>query len=199
MEAQRQSARQGHMNKHERKTGTNSRSSGISNAWSTGAAAETVEAVAKGRSSQWQPYQDQLQQQVAKMHGRSDKVKRVCLFSRVKDRRPHCGASGGTWCVRRAACSPTAMRFEAVMMTSECGVLRAPPTPEPIVVSVELPVTTAHVGTSRGTVSCCRRWAFQLRRTGRFPMRGQFRGRWADGVEGTENRKCLSCTAVTKW
>ena len=55
MEAQRQSARQGHMNKHERKTGTNSTSSDTSNAWSTGAAAETVEAVAKGRPSQWEP------------------------------------------------------------------------------------------------------------------------------------------------
>ena len=79
MPAQRQSARQEHVYNHERTTSTNSRSSGISNAWSTGAAAETVEAVAKGRPSQWEPYQDQLQQQVAKMHGRSDKVKRVCL------------------------------------------------------------------------------------------------------------------------
>ena len=84
MSAQRQSARQGHMYKHERKTGTNSTSSDTSNAWSTGAAAETMEAVAKGRPSQWEPYQEQFQQQVAKMHGRSDKVKRVCLFSRVK-------------------------------------------------------------------------------------------------------------------
>ena len=49
MPAQRQSARQGHVYKHERKTSSNRRSSGISNAWSTGAAAETVEAVAKGR------------------------------------------------------------------------------------------------------------------------------------------------------
>ena len=63
----------------ERTTSTNSRSSGISNAWSTGAAAEKLDAVAQGRPSQWEPYQDQLQQQVAKIHGRSDKVKRVCL------------------------------------------------------------------------------------------------------------------------
>ena len=51
MPAQRQSAKQGHVHKHERKTRTNSRSSGISNAWSTGAAAEKLGAVAKGRPS----------------------------------------------------------------------------------------------------------------------------------------------------
>ena len=33
------------------------------------------------------------------------------------------------------------MRIEAVVMTSECGVLRAPPTLEAMEVSVELPVT----------------------------------------------------------
>ena len=76
MPAQRQSARQGHVYKHWRTTSTNSRSSGISNAWSTGAAAEKLDAVAQGRPSQCQ---DQLQQQVAKIHGRSDKVDRVCL------------------------------------------------------------------------------------------------------------------------
>ena len=79
MPAQRQSAKQGHVHKHERKIRTNSTSSGTSNAWSTGAAVETVEAVAKGRPSQWEPYQEQLQQQVAKIHGRSDKVTRVRL------------------------------------------------------------------------------------------------------------------------